>query len=156
ESQGRPTGPEGLDFSLLLDGLSAEREQGITIDIAHRYFATARRSFIVADAPGHEQYTRNMVTAASNAEAAVVLVDARKGILPQTRRHATILALMGVGRVALAVNKMDLVVNDEMAFRTIARQFEDFARLIGLEEVTALPIAGLVGSNVVHPASGLA
>src|SRR5215203_4760401 len=122
ESDSKRHGTQGdaIDFSLLVDGLSAEREQGITIDVAYRYFSTTRRSFIVADTPGHEQYTRNMATGASSAQAAVVLVDARKGLLTQTRRHTAILALMDVQQVALAINKMDLVGFDEAGFRRIA------------------------------------
>src|SRR5262249_50329476 len=120
------TGSE-VDFALLLDGLEAEREQGITIDVAYRYFATPRRSFIVADTPGHEQYTRNMATGASNPELAVLLVDARKGLLPQTRRHAIIASLLGIRYVVLAVNKIDLVGFDRAVFDDIAGQFRDFA-----------------------------
>ena len=126
------------DWSLLVDGLEAEREQGITIDVAYRFFSTPRRAFIVADTPGHEQYTRNMATGASTAELAVLLVDARKGLLPQTRRHAAIASLLGVRRAVLAVNKMDLVGWSEAAFRTIADAFAPVAEALGLH-VTALP-----------------
>ena len=153
DSRGRPCGPEGLDLSLLVDGLSAEREQGITIDVAYRYFATPRRSFIVADAPGHEQYTRNMATAASSAQAALVLVDARKGILTQTRRHGVILALMGVEQVAVVVNKMDLVAYDEATFREIAEEFERVARNLGIAGVTCIPVSAREGANVVRRAN---
>jgi bifunctional enzyme CysN/CysC len=142
--------PEGeLEYSLLLDGLGAEREQGITIDVAYRFFATERRKFIVADAPGHEQYTRNMVTGASTAEVAVVLVDARKGLLPQTRRHTQLVALLGVRRAVLAVNKMDLVDHSREVFRRVEAEFSLFARRLGLEEVAAVPLSALHGDNVV-------
>jgi len=137
-----------LDFSLLLDGLSAEREQGITIDVAWRYFATPRRSFIIADTPGHEQYTRNMVTGASTADAAVILVDARKGVLPQTRRHGTIAALLGIRHLVLAVNKMDLVDWDEHRFVAIRELFASFARQLGIDSITAIPTAAPSGDNV--------
>jgi bifunctional enzyme CysN/CysC len=141
-------GPDGQpDFSRLVDGLLAEREQGITIDVAYRYFSTTRRSFIVADTPGHEQYTRNMATGASTADAAIVLVDARKGVLTQTRRHAHILALMGVKRVILAVTKMDLADWSADAFQRIAADFDAYARQIGLE-ARAIPLSGATGDNV--------
>ena len=125
DSRNRFTGPEGVDFSLLVDGLIAEREQGITIDVAYRFFETAARRYIVADTPGHEQYTRNMVTAASRAELALLLTDARKGLLRQTRRHAQMAALMGIPRVILAVNKMDLVDFDAEVFNAISAEFSD-------------------------------
>ncbi len=150
DSRGRVAGPEGLDFSLLLDGLAAEREQGITIDVAYRYFATAKRSFVVADAPGHEQYTRNMATAASNAQAALVLVDARKGFVAQTRRHGIILSLMGVRQVALVVNKMDLVAYGPDRFHEIAGEFAAFAARLGLRDIVAIPAAATTGANVVR------
>ena len=121
-----------LDFALLLDGLSAEREQGITIDVSHRYFSTPRRHFIVADTPGHEQYTRNMVTGASTADCAVILLDARKGVLRQTRRHSHLVALLGIRHVALAINKMDLVEHSEARFREIEAAYREFAGEIGL------------------------
>ncbi len=140
-----------LDLALLLDGLLAEREQGITIDVAYRFFASERRKFIVADTPGHEQYTRNMVTGASTADAAVVLVDARHGILTQTRRHAYLLSLIGVHHVALAVNKMDLVDYSERIFAGIEQEFREFASEIGLDEVVAIPISALKGDNVLVP-----
>ena len=141
-------GEAALDFSLLVDGLAAEREQGITIDVAYRFFATARRSFIVADAPGHEQYTRNMVTAASTADLAVILVDARKGVLTQTRRHSHIAHLLGVRRLVLAVNKMDAIGFDQVAFDAIVAEYAGFARSLGLDEVTAIPLSALRGDNV--------
>ena len=137
------------DLALLMDGLAAEREQGISIDVAYRYFSTARRKFIVADTPGHEQYTRNMVTGASTADLAVILVDARKGVQTQTRRHAYLVHLLGVQQVVLAVNKMDLVGFDETVFRAIETEFRAFAAQIGLPEVVAMPLSALTGDNVV-------
>src|SRR5205085_7499308 len=122
-----------LDFALLLDGLSAEREQGITIDVSHRYFSTPRRHFIVADTPGHEQYTRNMVTGASTADCAVILVDARKGVLTQTRRHSYLVRLLGINHVAMAVNKMDLVDFSAERFREIERECGEFASQLGID-----------------------
>jgi bifunctional enzyme CysN/CysC len=142
---------DGLtDFSLLADGLEAEREQGITIDVAYLYFATAKRRFILADTPGHEQYTRNMATGASNADLALVLVDARKGLLTQTRRHSRIARLLGIRHFVLAVNKMDLVGFDQATFEGIQAQFADFASAIGVEQVTAIPASALEGDNVVE------
>ena len=138
-----------LDLALLTDGLRAEREQGITIDVAHRYFATPRRRFILADTPGHEQYTRNMVTGASTAEVAIVLVDARHGVVEQTRRHAAVAGLLRVGHVVLAVNKMDLVGWSEEVFDRIVADFDCFASKIGLGAVTPLPMSALHGDNVV-------
>ena len=141
-----------LDLSLLTDGLTAEREQGITIDIAYRYFATARRKFIIADAPGHEQYTRNMVTAASTAELAVLLVDARHGIVTQTRRHATLAHLLGIEHLVVAINKMDLVDFDEPAFARIAADFDAFAQRTGIDatRVRYVPMSALGGHMVVN------
>src|SRR5881397_2446806 len=131
------------DLSLLVDGLRSEREQGITIDVAYRYFATPRRSFVLADTPGHVQYTRNTVTGASTAQLAVLLVDARKGVLEQTRRHAAVLALLGVPRLVLAVNKIDLVDYDEGIFEVIAKEFTDHATALGypVGEVLAIPVS---------------
>ena len=143
-----PGATDALDFSLLTDGLDAEREQGITIDVAYRYFHTTQRSFIVADCPGHEQYTRNMATGASNAELAVVLVDARKGLLPQTRRHTYICALLGIRHVLLAVNKMDLVDFDEAVYTAIAAQYRRLAQELGVSHVQCLPVAAPSGDNV--------
>ena len=137
-----------LDFALLLDGLVAEREQGITIDVAYRYFATDRRRFIVADAPGHEEYTRNMVTAASVSDLAVVLVDARQGVLVQTRRHVHILALLGVRHVVLAVNKMDLVGFDQARFEEITLAFSAFSVPFHLASIVAIPVSARFGDNV--------
>jgi bifunctional enzyme CysN/CysC len=144
-----------IDFALLVDGLAAEREQGITIDVAYRFFATGRRKFIVADTPGHEQYTRNMVTGASTADAAVVLVDARKGVLPQTRRHSHIARLMGIRHVVLAVNKMDLVGHDQARFEAIVAAYRAFADRIGLSDVQAIPLSGLRGDNVAAPGTAM-
>jgi sulfate adenylyltransferase large subunit len=146
----RSTGP--MDFSLLTDGLRAEREQGITIDVAYRYFTTARRKFIIADTPGHEQYTRNMATGASTADAAVVLVDARKGVLPQSRRHATIAALLGIPHIIAAVNKMDLVDYSEEVFRRVEADLQELALQIspsGAQTIHCIPISALEGENVV-------
>jgi sulfate adenylyltransferase subunit 1 len=144
----RSTGP--VDFSLLTDGLRAEREQGITIDVAYRYFATSRRKFIIADTPGHEQYTRNMATGASTADLAVILVDATKGILAQTRRHAFIAALLGIRNVLVAVNKMDLVDYREDAFLDVERSFLLLARELGIARVECVPISALEGDNIVE------
>ena len=151
EADSKKLGTRGgeLDFALLLDGLSAEREQGITIDVAYRFFSTDRRTFIVADTPGHEQYTRNMVTGASTAELAVILVDARKGVLTQTRRHSYLVSLLGIRRIVLAVNKMDLVGFTRDRFEAIEREYRDFARRIGLSEVTAIPMCAVDGDSVV-------
>jgi bifunctional enzyme CysN/CysC len=153
ESDSRKVGTRGgeLDYALLLDGLAAEREQGITIDVAYRFFSTDRRKFIVADTPGHEQYTRNMVTGASTADVAIILIDARKGMLTQTRRHSTLVALLGIRQVVLAINKMDLVDYDESRFRTIAEEYRGFARQIGIEQVQAIPLSAIQGDNVIAP-----
>ena len=137
-----------IDFALLVDGLEAEREQGITIDVAYRYFATPRRSFIVADTPGHEQYTRNMATGASNADLAILLVDARKGLLTQTHRHAIIVSLLGIRHVVLAVNKIDLVDYDETIFRRIVADFQVFAKTLNFKSVVAIPMSAREGDNV--------
>src|SRR5262245_29680941 len=136
------------DFALLLDGLEAEREQGITIDVAYRYFSTKRRGFIVADTPGHEQYTRNMATGASNADLAVLLVDARKGLLSQTYRHAIIASLLRIRYVVLAVNKMDLVDFDQAVFDEISSNFRRFAAALGFQEIKIIPISARFGDNV--------
>jgi len=141
----------GVDYALLVDGLAAEREQGITIDVAYRYFQTDKRRFILADAPGHEQYTRNMATGASRADLAVLLVDARKGLLPQTHRHATIAALMGVQQIVLAVNKMDLMAFSRQVFDDIVRAFQDFAEKLGDIRITAIPVCARDGDNVTRP-----
>lgn len=148
ESQRKLGDADALDLSLLVDGLQAEREQGITIDVAYRFFSTAKRRFIVADTPGHEQYTRNMATGASTADLAVLLVDARKGLLIQTHRHSCIASLLGIRHVVLAINKMDLVDYDEQVFRTIEREYREFARQLNFTSITAIPISALVGDNV--------
>jgi bifunctional enzyme CysN/CysC len=144
-----------VDFALLVDGLDAEREQGITIDVAYRFFATPKAKFIIADCPGHEQYTRNMATGASTADAAIVLVDARKGVLTQTRRHSHIVKLLGLRHVVLAVNKMDLVGHDEARFAAIAAEYRAFAASIGIADVAAVPISGLGGDNVMVPSPNM-
>ena len=139
---------DDLDFALLLDGLAAEREQGITIDVAYRFFSTEHRKFIVADTPGHEQYTRNMVTGASTADVAVILIDARKGVLTQTRRHSYLVSLLGIKRVVVAVNKMDLVEFSHERFDEIEAEYREFAAQIGLEHMTFIPMSALKGDNV--------
>jgi bifunctional enzyme CysN/CysC len=148
DSKRQGTNGAEVDFALLLDGLEAEREQGITIDVAYRYFSTARRAFVVADTPGHEQYTRNMATGASNSDLAVLLVDARKGLLIQTRRHAIIASLLGIRYVVLAVNKMDLVDFDRVTFDHIATDFSAFARDLGFKDIRAIPLSARDGDNV--------
>jgi bifunctional enzyme CysN/CysC len=145
----------GLDMALLLDGLAAEREQGITIDVAYRFFATDKRKFIVADAPGHEQYTRNMATGASTADAAVILADARKGILSQTRRHSFIVSLMGIQHVVLAINKMDAVNWDRKVYDHIAADYRDFCMKIGMAAPTCIPLSALTGDNVTRPSAAM-
>ena len=151
DSKKHGTTGEDIDFALLVDGLEAEREQGITIDVAYRFFATPKRRFIVADTPGHEQYTRNMATGASTADLAILLVDATKGLLTQTRRHAVIVSLLGIRNVVLAVNKMDLVGFDEVTFRRIVSDFQSFAANLAIDEITAIPISARAGDNVSSP-----
>lgn len=150
KTDSKKVGTQGddIDFALLVDGLSAEREQGITIDVAYRFFSTDARKFIVADTPGHEQYTRNMATGASTAEAAVLLVDAQKGVITQTQRHSNIAALMGVRHVVLAVNKMDLVNYSENTFNTIKQDYLEFAQNLGFESIAAIPVSALKGDNI--------
>ncbi|HAG36478.1 MAG TPA: sulfate adenylyltransferase subunit CysN, partial [Erythrobacter sp.] len=150
ENDSRRVGTQGqdIDFALLVDGLAAEREQGITIDVAYRFFATEKRKFIVADCPGHEQYTRNMVTGASTADCAVILIDARKGVLVQTRRHSFLCHQLGIRNLVLAVNKMDLIDYDEAKFNAIVSDYAKFAESIGVESFTAVPISGLAGDNI--------
>jgi bifunctional enzyme CysN/CysC len=150
EADSKRVGTQGqeIDFALLVDGLAAEREQGITIDVAYRFFATEKRKFIVADTPGHEQYTRNMVTGASTADLAVILIDARKGVLVQTRRHSFLAHLIGIRHIVLAVNKMDLVGYDQAVFERITADYADFARTIGIKDFTAIPISGFKGDNI--------
>ncbi|CAN5166439.1 sulfate adenylyltransferase subunit CysN [soil metagenome] len=150
EADSKRVGTQGqnIDFALLVDGLAAEREQGITIDVAYRFLATDRRKFIVADTPGHEQYTRNMVTGASTADLAVILIDARKGILTQTRRHSFLVSLMGIRHVVLAVNKMDLVGYNQATFDAIVADYSAFAEQLGMTNVLAIPLSGLAGDNI--------
>ncbi|MDA1353554.1 MAG: sulfate adenylyltransferase subunit CysN [bacterium] len=150
ESDSKTMGTQGekIDFALLVDGLAAEREQGITIDVAYRYFSTSKRKFIVADTPGHEQYTRNMATGASTADIAILMIDARKGILTQTRRHSKIIQLLGVGQVVLAVNKMDLMNYDQAVFDDIVSSYHTFAAQIGISNITAIPVSALEGDNI--------
>jgi bifunctional enzyme CysN/CysC len=153
EADSKKMGTQGdqIDFALLVDGLAAEREQGITIDVAYRYFSTDKRKFIVADTPGHEQYTRNMVTAASTASLAIVLVDARKGILTQTKRHSFIASLMGIKNIVLAVNKMDSISYSEEKYDAIVQSYHDFAKKLNIQTVTPIPISALKGDNVTKP-----
>ena len=148
DSKGRLSTEDDIDFSLLVDGLAAEREQGITIDVAYRFFSTSKRKFIVADTPGHEQYTRNMATGASTAEAAVLLIDARLGVSTQTRRHAYILSLVGVKHIVLAINKIDLRGYSRQLFEDICAEFEDFSKNLGFSSVYAIPISALKGDNI--------
>lgn len=150
EADSKRVGTQGgeIDFALLVDGLAAEREQGITIDVAYRFFATEKRKFIVADTPGHEQYTRNMVTGASTADLAVILIDARKGVLTQTRRHSYLAYLLGIRHIVLAVNKMDLIGYDRAAYDTIVADYRTFAESIGIRDFTPIPISGFKGDNI--------
>lgn len=151
EADSKQVGTQGqdIDFALLVDGLAAEREQGITIDVAYRFFATGKRKFIVADTPGHEQYTRNMVTGASTADLAVILIDARKGVLTQTRRHSYLCCLLGIRNIVLAVNKMDLIDYDQETFDDIVSDYRDFAAEIGIDDFLAIPVSGLRGDNII-------
>ncbi len=150
EADSKKVGTQGqeIDFALLVDGLAAEREQGITIDVAYRFFSTEKRKFIVADTPGHEQYTRNMVTGASTAELAVILIDARKGVLTQTRRHSYLCHLLGIKKIVLAVNKMDLVDYDQATFNSIVENYKIFADSIGITDLVSIPISGFKGDNI--------
>lgn len=150
EADSKKVGTQGqeIDFALLVDGLAAEREQGITIDVAYRFFSTEKRKFIVADTPGHEQYTRNMVTGASTADLAVILIDARKGVLTQTRRHSYLAQLVGIRHIVLAVNKMDLVDYDQAVFDGIVKDYADFAQSIGITHFVPMPISGFKGDNI--------
>jgi bifunctional enzyme CysN/CysC len=155
EADSKKVGTQGgeIDFALLVDGLAAEREQGITIDVAYRFFSTDKRKFIVADTPGHEQYTRNMVTGASTADLAVILIDARKGVLTQTRRHSFLVSLIGIRHIVLAVNKMDLVGFERSVFEQIVDDYRTFAAEIGLSDIVAIPISGLKGDNITAPSA---
>lgn len=154
-SDSKKMGTQGdkMDFALLVDGLSAEREQGITIDVAYRYFSTEKRKFIVADTPGHEQYTRNMVTAASTASLAIVLVDARKGILTQTKRHSFLASLMGIKNVVLAINKMDLIDYSKEKYETIVQDYMEFSKKLKINTITPIPISALEGDNITNPSA---
>ncbi|OYW93285.1 MAG: adenylyl-sulfate kinase [Caulobacterales bacterium 32-67-6] len=153
EADSKKVGTQGgeIDFALLVDGLAAEREQGITIDVAYRFFSTDTRKFIVADTPGHEQYTRNMVTGASTADAAIILIDARKGVLTQTRRHSYLVSLLGIRHVVLAINKRDLVGWSQEVFDSILAEYHDFAAQIGIKAFTAIPMSALKGDNITEP-----
>ncbi|OYD54042.1 adenylyl-sulfate kinase [Thauera propionica] len=157
EADSKKWGTQGdqIDFALLVDGLAAEREQGITIDVAYRFFSTDKRKFIVADTPGHEQYTRNMVTGASTADVAVLMVDARKGVLTQTRRHSYLVSLLGIRQVVVAINKMDLVDYSEKVFRSIVEDFSAFAAQIGLDSVTFIPLSAFKGDNIIAPSEAM-
>ncbi|MBC7962737.1 MAG: sulfate adenylyltransferase subunit CysN, partial [Steroidobacteraceae bacterium] len=152
EADSKRVGTQGgaIDYALLMDGLQAEREQGITIDVAYRYFSTDKRKFIVADTPGHEQYTRNMVTGASTAQVAVILVDARKGLLTQTRRHSFLVSLVGIRNVVLAINKMDLIDFDQQRFNAIVHDYQQFAESLGFASITAIPLSALNGDNMIE------
>jgi bifunctional enzyme CysN/CysC len=155
EADSKKFGTQGdeIDFALLVDGLAAEREQGITIDVAYRFFSTERRKFIVADTPGHEQYTRNMVTGASTADAAILMVDARKGILTQTRRHSYLVSLLGIRHIVVAINKMDLVGYSENVFNRIVEEYLAFAKQIGIQELTFIPMSAFKGDNITEPSA---
>jgi bifunctional enzyme CysN/CysC len=155
EADSKKVGTQGgdLDFALLVDGLAAEREQGITIDVAYRFFSTDRRKFIVADTPGHEQYTRNMVTGASTADVAIILIDARRGVLTQTRRHSYIVSLLGIRKVVLAINKMDLIDFSQEKFDAIVNEYREFADRIGIDDFTAIPLSALKGDNMIERSS---
>ena len=158
EADSKRVGTQGqnIDFALLVDGLAAEREQGITIDVAYRFFATEKRKFIVADTPGHEQYTRNMVTGASTADLAVILIDARKGVLTQTRRHSYLAHLIGIKNLVLAVNKMDLIAYDQEKYDSIVADYRKFAASIGIENFTPMPISGFMGDNITSHSANMA
>ena len=157
EADSKKYGTQGdnIDFALLVDGLAAEREQGITIDVAYRFFSTDKRKFIVADTPGHEQYTRNMVTGASTADVAILMVDARKGILTQTRRHSYLVTLLGIRHMVVAINKMDLVAYDEKRYDAIVEDYRDFAGRIGIEGVTFIPMSAFKGDNIILPSDAM-
>jgi bifunctional enzyme CysN/CysC len=157
EADSKKVGTRGgeLDFALLVDGLAAEREQGITIDVAYRFFSTDKRKFIVADTPGHEQYTRNMVTGASTADLAVILIDARRGVLTQTRRHSYIVSLLGIRKIVLAINKMDLVEYGQARFAQIESEYRAFAQQIGLTDITAIPLSAVYGDNIIEHGTNL-
>ncbi|MBF8451827.1 sulfate adenylyltransferase subunit CysN [Aeromonas dhakensis] len=156
DSQKLGTTGEKLDLALLVDGLQAEREQGITIDVAYRYFSTAKRKFIISDTPGHEQYTRNMATGASTCDLAIILIDARKGVLDQTRRHSFIASLLGIKQFVVAVNKMDLVEFSQEVFERISLEYREFAKKLSVDTIHIVPVSALDGDNVVNPSDKLA
>src|SRR6476620_3412155 len=156
DSRKHGTTGDDIDFALLVDGLEAEREQGITIDVAYRFFTTDKRKFIVADTPGHEQYTRNMATGASTADLAIILIDARKGVLTQTRRHSFIATLLGIKNIVVAVNKMDLMDYRRDIFLAIEADYRAFAKNLGLEDFTCIPLSALKGDNVIEPSEAMA
>ncbi len=156
DSQKLGTTGEKLDLALLVDGLQAEREQGITIDVAYRYFSTAKRKFIISDTPGHEQYTRNMATGASTCDLAIILIDARKGVLDQTRRHSFIASLLGIKQFVVAVNKMDLVEFSQEVFERISADYREFAKKLSVDTIHIVPVSALDGDNVVNPSDKLA
>jgi len=158
EADSKKWGTQGdeIDFALLVDGLAAEREQGITIDVAYRFFSTDKRKFIVADTPGHEQYTRNMITGASTADVAIVMVDARKGVLTQTRRHSYLVSLIGIQHIVVAINKMDLVNYSEATYGKIVEDYRAFAKQIGLKSVTFIPMSAFKGDNIITPSANMA
>jgi small GTP-binding protein len=149
ESASKLRGEENVNLALLTDGLRSEREQGITIDVAYRYFTTPKRKFIIADTPGHEQYTRNMVTGASTADLAIVLIDARNGVLTQSKRHGIIASLLGIPHVVVAVNKMDLVDYSQERYEEIRSEYQDFARKLSINDIEFIPVSALMGDNVV-------
>ncbi|BBB25459.1 sulfate adenylyltransferase subunit CysN [Amphritea japonica] len=157
EAESKKFGTQGdnIDFALLVDGLAAEREQGITIDVAYRFFSTDKRKFIVADTPGHEQYTRNMVTGASTADVAILMVDARRGILTQTRRHSYLASLIGIPHIVVAINKMDLVEYSEKTYTEIKEDYIKFAKQIGIEQITFIPMSALAGDNITEPSNNM-
>ena len=146
---------DNIDYALLLDGLKAEREQGITIDVAYRYFSTNKRKFIIADTPGHEQYTRNMITGGSTANLAIILVDARTGVITQTRRHTYLVSLLGIKHVVLAVNKMDLVEYDQQVFDKIVDEYKQFVTPLGIPDINCIPLSALKGDNVVDKSDNM-
>src|SRR6201999_3678536 len=156
EQSSRDRGFDYTNLALLTDGLRAEREQGITIDVAYRYFATPRRKFIIADTPGHVQYTRNMVTGASTADLALILVDARKGIIEQSRRHSFLASLLGVPHLVLCINKMDLVDYDQAVFERIKAEFKEFAAKLDIRDLQFIPVSALNGDNVVDRSPNMA
>ncbi|RMH77235.1 MAG: GTP-binding protein, partial [Calditrichaeota bacterium] len=155
EEASRKRGDEYVDLALLMDGLRAEREQKITIDVAYRYFATPRRKFIIADTPGHIQYTRNMVTGASTAELAVILIDARKGVLTQSKRHGFIASLLRIPHIVVAINKMDLVDYSPEVYRQIVADYREFASRLNVQDIIYIPISALHGDNVVEPSRNM-